>query len=85
MGKIKFLKLFPIEIATEVSHPKQLINYKIMIKKALLIIMAVVVFLYAIMLEPELSGTELIKYNRILGSYIVVTGLIVIIIAIKKK
>ena len=54
-------------------------------KKALLIIMAVVVFLYSIMLEPELSGTELIKYNRIVGSYIVVTGLIVIIIAIKKK
>ena len=54
-------------------------------KKALLIIMAVVVFLYSIMLEPELSGTELIKYNRIIGSYIVVTGLIVIIIAIKKK
>ena len=54
-------------------------------KKELLIIMAVVVFLYAIMLEPELSGTELIKYNRIIGSYIVVTGLIVIIIAIKKK
>lgn len=56
-----------------------------MIKKALLIIMAVVVFLYSIMLEPELSGTELIKYNRIIGSYIVVTGWIVIIIAIKKK
>ena len=54
-------------------------------QKAQLIIMAVVVFLYAIMLEPELSGTELIKYNRIIGSYIVVTGLIVIIIAIKKK
>lgn len=50
-----------------------------------LLIMAVVVILYATILEPELSSTEIVKYNRIIGSYILLTDLIVIIIAIKKK